>query len=128
MKDDSRDLKAGFILINPFSEIDNARQRKSYFEAFALAGTYFEYYGYLKLRGIISRKKLDRMTAGSIREALIKRKLIDPKINKKMKEVIVLRNDLVHPEGDIARKYRLKSDEIALLDVAKECIKELMFI
>jgi len=128
MKDNSGDLKAGFILINPFSEIDNARQRKSYFEAFALAGTYFEYYGYLKLKGIISREKLDRMTAGPIREALIKRKLIDPKINKKMKEVITLRNDLVHPEGDIARKYRLKSDEIALLDVAKECIKELMFI
>ena len=125
------DLPAVVVIINPYQEIDNATSRDDYFNAFVVAVSFFEYYGYRKLRDFfknqISDDKLERLSASEIMIFLFGLKIIDQPTYARMKDVIDMRNDLVHPKGDIAKKYRLDKNEAkSLLGKAKQVIEALL--
>jgi hypothetical protein len=121
-------MMAVVYVINPFSEIEGAKERGSFFEAFALAVTYFDYYSYLILRPHIPEEKLDKIFTRKKIEELFDRKLIKKETRNNMKEINELRNDLIHPKGDMTLKYKLTPEQKDLVNKTLDCIRELRSI
>lgn len=132
MKEEFVELKAGFIVINPIPEIQEARKNRNYFLAFILAVSHFEYYGYraFKIRNLIVDKGSRYITVTKIIKRLKKNGLIDESIYKKMQEVKEKRNELVHPKCKeaITMRYIITKNDESLLDKAIQCIEALMSI
>ncbi len=112
-------------VINAPSEIRSAIEREAYFEAFALAVTYFDYYSYIKLSPYIPEGKLDRISTGKKREELYNRDMIREDTRDKMKKITELRNKLIHPKGDMTLKYRLTEKQKHLAKDSLCCIDKL---
>jgi hypothetical protein len=113
---------------DPCKEIDEARNREDFFSAFALAVSFFEYYG-LKIlgsrfSGIVSHDKFERLSANDMTTLLFCTGTISSEIYVKMIEVIKERNKLVHPKIIEDNKLnRVIADK--LLEKAKESIRVL---
>lgn len=132
MKTDKKKYKKA---LSPEDVIEEAIQRKDWVSAFSNAVTYFEHWGYWRLRyycikeKIHEKKKIKRLSVSNLALILHLLKLIDQNTHAKMTKTIKERNKLVHPvllgEG-IGYRDRKKEDRaIEILTDAKECIKEL---
>lgn len=140
LKDGSSDLEASFISNNPIAVIDGALEREghfSYFTAFSLACTFFEYLSYVTLRKKERNKKgekievfLNKGKYGPKLYELIDRLkeecIITPEIFDKMNKVRCIRNKMVHSRGDISKLYQPTEDERLLIEDAKNCITILL--
>lgn len=118
---------------NPIKVIDKAIGEEDWFSAFTNSVTYFEYYGYWRLRWYCIKEKIDvkeklkNLRVGSLALVLFLLKLIDRNTYSKMNKIIKERNKLIHPAiaGITYRDRKKKDRAIQLLEDAKFCITEL---
>lgn len=141
-------MKASFIIINPYGEIDKAVANKDWFIGFANAVCYLEYFGTIRLREYIDlevlsriadeneRRKVneylkvrfgrayERLRADDIVFLLFAFGLIEADNFLKLRKVITTRNELVHPSRKGAGfRYAIPEAEAKeILTQAKECI------
>lgn len=128
LKNGSRDLGAGFN-VSPLKNIREAKARLDYFAAFALSGAYIEYYTFLKLRERYNENQINNIKhrgAGYLVDMLFHGDEKRAELRKNIQDIINERNDMVHPKDQIVNKYVYDEKREELLDLAIECIKELM--
>jgi len=124
MEDASKDLGAGFAVENPVGYLKKARQNRDYFLFFALAVSYFEFYGYQILRRCYWDKVPDKfkkrkiLGAHAIIREMKNQKMISETAYKNMKDINVKRNDIVHSKTDIHLKYKMDDEGRILMDNA----------
>jgi len=113
--------------------IDNAIRRKDWFSGFTNCVTYFEHWGYWKLKWyciknkINAERKLHSLSVGNIAVVLYLLRAIDQDTYSKMLEVIKERHRLVHParEGITYRDRKEEETFARLLNDAKDCIRRI---
>jgi len=113
--------------------IDDAIAREDWFSGFTNSVTYFEHWGYWKLRWyciqnkVSIKTKLRNLHVSNLVLILYLLKLIDQKTYSRIYKVIKERNKLVHPgRAGISYRDRKKKDRaVELLNDAKTCIKKL---
>jgi len=131
LKDDSRELAATFAVENPIGYLNKARQNRDYFLFFALAVSYFEFYGYQILRKFHwdnvpdDFKNNDRLTAYPIILQLDEQKVVKKKTFDKMKKINQKRNSIVHSKTDIHLKYEMDDEGRVLMENAIEIVEKL---
>ena len=113
--------------------INEAKDREDWFSGFTNAVTYFEHWGYWRLRWYCIQNQIDmkketkRLNINSLVLVLRLLKLIDQATYLKIMKIVKERNKLVHPgRAGISYRERKKRDRaVELLNDAKECIKNL---
>lgn len=117
--------------------IDDATTREDWFSGFTNSVTYFEHWGYWKLRwycikkGIMGtsseKEKLRNLHVSNLVLILHLLKLIDQDTYSRINKIIQERNKLVHPgrAGISYRDRKQKDRAVELLIDAKACIKKL---
>jgi len=133
MKTSHSDRRSVLYVLNPNKVIDEAIKREDWFSGFTNSVTYFEHYGYWKLKWycikerINVEKKLKHLRAGTLALFLYTLKLIDTDTYSKMNKTIKERNKLVHPAiaGITYRDRKEKDRATQLLKDAKICIRKL---
>jgi len=119
----------------PEEVINEAIEREDWFSAFSNAVTYFEHWGYWKLRWYCVKEEIDikerlrNLRVSTLTVILYLLKLIDKNTFSKMITTIKERNGIIHPTSTKARiTYRGKKDKnraVQLLEDAKYCIRKL---
>ena len=126
MKSDSRDLKAGLYVFNPEIEVDQMVQNEQYFAAFALSVSCFEILGKKRLRKLFENDvNLGRMGVRPVIRVLYGLDLIEKETFENMKEVIKIRNDLIHMDKTMGLMYNLTDTQKSMIEKAKKCLIEL---
>jgi len=147
-------LHLSFILINPYGDIDKAIQARDWFNGFAIAVSYIEHFGTIKIKRYLDLrilraidnleerkrvrkqfkddlgKNLERLSAKDIAFLLYAFQLVDSDTCLKLRKIITERNKLVHPaRKGIGWRYE-KPERTArkLLQQAKECIQKIQQI
>jgi len=114
-------LHLSFILINPYGDIDKAIQARDWFNGFAIAVSYIEHFGTIKIKRYLDLrilraidnleerkrvrkqfkddlgKNLERLSAKDIAFLLYAFQLVDSDTCLKLRKIITERNKLVHP-------------------------------
>lgn len=128
----STNLSSSLTVINPDDEINKAIQNEDWFSGFAVAVSYFEYFGarVLKARAMNIPSYEDifkNMSVNTMTFILRVMNIVDEDTYNKMRTTIIERNKLVHPErGGVAyRHQKQKGRATQLLNDAKECIHKL---
>lgn len=119
----------------PEEVINEAIKREDWFSAFSNAVTYFEHWGYWKLRWYCIEEEIDikerlrNLRVGTLTTILYILKLIDENTFSKMITIIKERNGIIHPTSKKGRiTYRGKKEKdraVQLLEDAKYCIRKL---
>jgi len=132
---DGKNLSSSLYVLNPDKVIDEAIEREDWFSGFSNSVTYFEYWGYWKLRWycikekIELREKLKNLHVSTLTLILYLLKLIDTDTFTKMNKTIKERNKLTHPvstEAGITYRHKKEKDRATqLLEDAKFCIRKL---
>ena len=131
LKDDSRDVAATFAVENPVEYLKKARQNWDYFLFFALAVSYFEFYGYQMLRkchwdNVQNKfKKIKRLPASRILMELSNQGVVNKKVYEKMKKINDKRNSIVHSKTDIHVKYEMDDEGRELMENAIEYVEKM---
>ena len=135
MKARQNNRKSAFYTLNPERVIDEAIEREDWFSAFSNAVTYFEHWGYWRLRWYCIKEKIDikerikHLHVSSLVLILYLLRLIDTNTFSKINKTIKERNKLVHPvstEAGITYRDRKEKDRATqLLTDAKSCIRKL---
>lgn len=128
LKNASSGLGARFN-VSPIKNIREARNRLDYFAAFALAVAYIEHYIFMDLRKGLDEKEINKLK-GRHTNQLVKQLLYEDEEREELyanlKKIIKERNAHVHPKDRIYNKYEYDQNKESLLDVAIDCINELM--
>jgi len=113
--------------------INDAITREDWFSGFTNAVTYFEHWGYWRLRWyciqneIYMKEVTKNLRVSNLIIILRLLKIIDQETYSKIKEIIKERNKLVHPEiaGISYRDRKRRDNAVRLLIDAKNCIVKL---
>ena len=127
------------ILINPIEEVEKAYRNGDFFVGFILAATYIEYevnciMGYL-MGDLPQKLFLENLPLRIKLECLSELNRIDRTTYKKIKEIMKIRNRLMHPsdlidrqgrKGDPLLRFMLNEKEKSFLCNFKECYSKLV--
>jgi hypothetical protein len=122
------------IFLNPVKDIRDAYENGDFFKGFILSSVYFEFQINQILRNLITDD--DRCSLGCKLGMLSKQKLLDELTLEKIREIVAVRNKLVHPSQkyddkkrrmqDISLRSRLADEEKRLLLCFEECYSKLL--
>jgi len=126
------------LQINPIKDIEDACKSNSFFTAFALASTYFEYEANLilgtRFENRISLEILEKWNLQTKIRLLFGLDMVDRTTHDKISQIIKIRNKLMHPVNiwengrmrDIFLRYRLTEKEKSYLLSFNECYAKLV--